>query len=386
MKEGDHLLLRDMPLYWRVRNEKNGRHARIPARLPYEFAYVPELNLLSEKRDEVLLHWLGEIYKAESNVGFLQDGHSLSKGYGGDFLDFIHRQLQSRSVKTIIEIGCGGCYLLERLQQSGYQVTGIDPSPIAIAKGEEKGIRVIPDFYPSPKIDFKPDLIFHVDVFEHVPDPVGFLRQQAEGLNADGLVIINVPDCTNSIARGDISIAFHQHLNSFDDRSLFNTVVAAGMHVVTIEKSKFGGSLYCLASRSKPPVPFVTGVPEENAKNYLAKAAKVQASFESLLNPLIGQNKSVGFYMPLRAIPYLASVNRLDGIRIFDDIAHWHGCFIDGLNIPIENYDDLVSRPVDHLFIMSMTFCDAVRDKVLAKCPGIGITTLNDILDLAEAI
>jgi hypothetical protein len=35
---------------------------------------------------------------------------------------------------------------------------------------------------------------------------------------------------------------------------------------------------------------------------------------------------------------------------------------------------------------MSMTFCDVVRDKVLAKCPGIGITTLNDILDLAEAI
>jgi SAM-dependent methyltransferase len=384
MNNEAQLVINDMPLYWRIRDGVSDRYAGIPARLPYSFEFVPELNLLTERRDEELLHWLGEIYKAESNVGFLQDGHSLSKGYGGDFLEFIQRQLMPRNIKTIIEIGCGGCYLLERLQKSGYEVTGIDPSPIAIAKGKEKGIRVISDFYPSLKIDFKVDLIFHADVLEHVSDPVSFLSQQAEGLNADGFVIINVPDCTKSIARGDFSIAFHQHLNSFDDRSLNNTVVAAGLHVVTIEKSKFGGSLYCLASRKKPVVPFVVEVPEENARSYLGKANKVRVSFSNLLASLVAQNQTIGFYMPLRAIPYLASANHLEGIRFFDDIEHWHHCYFDGIDIPIENYEDLINNPVHHLFIMSLTFADIVKNKIQMECPEVKITTLSDLLDLAE--
>jgi SAM-dependent methyltransferase len=386
MNNEAELVIDDMPLYWRIRDDVLNRHTHIPARLPYSFQFVPELNLITECRSEELLHWLGEIYKAESNVGFLQDGHSLSKGYGGDFLEFIQRQLRLRNIKTVIEIGCGGCYLLERLQKSGYEVTGIDPSPIAIAKGKEKGIRVIPDFYPSPKIQLKADLIFHADVLEHVSDPVSFLRKQADGLNADGSVIINVPDCTKSIARGDISIAFHQHLNSFDDRSLYNTVVAAGLHVVTIEKSKFGGSLYCLASIKKPEVPFLVEVPEENARSYLGRANKVKAIFSNLMASLAAQNKTVGFYMPLRAIPYLASTNHLEGIRFFDDIEHWHHRFFDGIDIPIENYEDLINNPVDHLFIISLTFADIVKYKVQMKCPEVKISTLSDILDLADKV
>ena len=376
----DQVDLHDMPFYWRIRRSAAEKHRSIPARLPYSFALVPELNLVIEKRSDTLLACLKEVYEAESNIGFLQDGHTLSKGYGGDFLDFIQRQAGSRSLRKIVEIGCGGCYLLERLKAAGYDVTGIDPSPIAIAKGKEKGIRVIPHFFPSPEIDFKADLMLHVDVLEHVSDPAGFLRQQKDGLNPGGFLIANVPDCTASIACGDISIASHQHLNSFDDRSLYNTMVAAGLEVVTIEKSKFGGSLYGLASVKKPPAAFHVSVPEENSRNFLAKAAGAQARFEQLAKPLLDQGRSVGFYMPLRAIPYLASIRAAGGYRLFDDIGHWHRGYIDGLDVPIENFDDLVRRPVDHLFIMSLTFGDTVRNKVLAKCPGIRVTTLKGML------
>jgi len=381
MIETDHQLhLRRMPFYWRIRKSTADQHPSIPSRLPYSFSVIPELNLVIEKREETLLACLKEMYEQESNIGFLQDGHNLSEGYGGDFLDFVQRQIASRGVKTIIEIGCGGCYLLEKLRDRGFEVTGVDPSPIAVAKGREKGIRVIPDFYPSHHVDFKADLIFHVDVLEHVPDPVGFLRLQRVGLAPDGVLMINVPDCTASIACGDISIASHQHLNSFDDLSLCNTVAAAGLNVVTIEKSRFGGSLYCLAALQPPSTPFRAGVPAGHAANFISRAVEAQASFQRLAKPLLDRGESVGFYMPLRAVPYLASIDRFEGFRLFDDIAHWHRGYFDGLDVPIENFDDLTHRPVEHLFIMSLTFGSAVRSKVLDRCPDISITTLGDVL------
>jgi SAM-dependent methyltransferase len=372
--------LNEMPFYWRVHKKDATHHPGIPKRLPYSFGVVPELGLLIERRSESLLACLEEVYRAESNVGFMQDGHSLAQGYGGDFLDFIGRVTAPLGIHRVVEIGCGGCYLLEKLRERGYDVTGIDPSPIAASKGKEKSIRVIPDFFPSAQMDFEADLIFHVDVFEHVPDPVGFLRCQREHLSENGYVIINVPDCTSSIAAGDISIAFHQHLNSYDDRSLYNAVVASGLHVVTIEKSKFGGSLYCLASAQKPKAPFKITVPEGRAEEFLLKAARAQARFKALAAPLFAAGVDVGLYMPLRAIPYLASIQQLEGFRLFDDIAHWHRGYIDGLDIAIENFEDLVARPPAHLFIMSLTFGDVVKNKVLARVPNLPITTLKEIV------
>ena len=84
--------------------------------------------------------------------------------------------------------------------------------------------------------------------------------------------------------------------------------------------------------------------------------------------------------MPLRAIPYLASIRRLEGFRLFDDIAHWHRGYVDGLAVPIENFEDLVARPPEHLFIMSLTFGEAVKKKVHDRLPGLPVTTLGDIL------
>lgn len=372
--------LNEMPFYWRLHDRGAPAHPGIPQRLPYSFGVDPALGLLIERRNPSLLACLEEVYRAESNVGFMQDGHSLAKGYGGDFLDFIGRATAPLGIRRVVEIGCGGCYLLEKMRDMGFEVTGVDPSPIAVAKGKEKGIRVIADFFPSPLMDFKADLIFHVDVFEHVPDPVEFLKRQRERLSDNGYVIINVPDGSSSIAAGDISIAFHQHLNNYDDRSLYNAVVAAGLHVVMIEKSKFGGSLYCLASVGPPAVPFQVSVPEGRAEAFLRKAAGAQARFRAIAEPLFAAGKELGFYMPLRAIPYLASIKRLEGVRLFDDIAHWHGRYIDGMDVAIENYEDLVARPPAHLFIMSLTFGDVVKGKVLARVPGLPITTLKDIV------
>ena len=84
--------------------------------------------------------------------------------------------------------------------------------------------------------------------------------------------------------------------------------------------------------------------------------------------------------MPLRSFPYLSAANLLDKVRLFDDINHWHMGYIDGSNTPIENFDDLLSNPVDHLFIMSLSYGKILRKKVNSYLPDTKVTILEDIL------
>ncbi len=373
------LKIKSFPFYWRINNKIN-THPYIPSKLPYTFKVMENTNLLIEKRNQKLLAHLNQVYKEDSNIGFLRKGHSLAKGYGEDFYKFLKYTLKFLKGKKILEIGCGGCYLLERLKKLDYEVCGIDPAPIAKRSGKEKKIKIIKDFYPSKKINFSPDLIFHVDVLEHIPNPLSILKEHYKNLNENGFAVINVPDNTEGVSLGDISIATHQHVNSFTEKSLRNLVEKSGMSVVEIQKSGYGGSLYCLASKKKINQKKKINKDYNNEnKNFFSKSKKIIKKFNETLNLSLRKKKTVGFYMPLRAFPYIASHKTPFKYRLFDDQKHWHKRYIDGENTKIENYEDLLKDPVDHLFIMSSTFGEKVKKKILKKIGKIKITLINDL-------
>lgn len=377
----NEMAIGSLPFYWRIKYNKEELHPSLPGRMDYTFEYLPELDLIQHKRTPALLSTLERMYLENSNIGFLQDGHNLAKGYGEDFYNFLIKLIKSYHVKNILEIGCGACYLLEKLKRDGANVSGIDPSPIAIKAGELKDINVIPDFFPSKQMMIKQDLIFHVDVLEHVPNPIDFLEEQKNCLSENGIIVINVPDCSETIKNGDISIALHQHLNNFDLLSLANVIESAGLRVVDIQRSGFGGSLYAVATKIRMFESSFIKPKERNGADYFARATKAFSKFENDVLPLLSAGQSVGFYMPLRAFPYLSMAGVQEGYRLFDDINHWHRGFVDGSNIAIENFDDLIQNPVNHLFIMSFTFGKSVKNKILKKISGINIKTIQEILE-----
>ena len=373
------MMLGELPFYWRIKSSADELHPFLPSRMKYTFEYVPELDLLQSLATEELSVTLSRMYKEDANIGFLKDEHTLAKSYGGDFLVCLNKYLEKYSIENILEIGCGGCLLLEDLAKRNYNVQGVDPSPVAVRAGKKKNIEVIQDFFPSEKLQKVPDLIFHVDVFEHVTDPVKFLKQQKQFLSDTGIIIINVPDCTDTIKVGDISIAQHQHVNSFDVSSLAHVIMAAGLNIIDIEKSGYGGSLYGIATKRSDIKKYVMPS-QKNGKQFFKKSETSLKRFTDKLAPLINQKKIIGFYMPLRAFPYLSNIKMPINIRIFDDIAHWHNGFIDGFDFPIENFDDLLENPVEHLFIMSLTFGEALEAKINDQIPGIKVHRLDQII------
>ena len=375
------LKISEFPFYWRI-NNKSVVHRHIPSRLPYSFGIMKNTSILIENRSQKLLRDLNLVYKQNANIGFLINGHSLAKGYGEDFYKFLKSSLKYLKGKKILEIGCGGCYLLEKLKKLNYDVYGVDPSPFAKKMGNEKKIKIIKDFYPTKKIRFLFDMIFHVDVLEHISDPLLLLKEHYKNLKYGGYIIVNVPDSTNAVLLGDISMATHQHLNNFTKNSLYNLVEKSGFKVIKLTKSGFGGSLYCLALKKKGKYKKKIKDKESynESKNFFLKSKIVINRFKKILHLSLKQKKSIGFYMPLRAFPYIAKFNKPFKCRFFDDQTHWHKKFIDGEPTVIENYNDLLKNPVDHLFIMSTTFGKEVKKKILKKLPKIEITLIKDLL------
>ncbi len=101
----------------------------------------------------------------------------------------------------VLDVGCGGGYLLEELARRGYTGVGIDLSPesVAIARarllergaGDSLDARV-GSAYEPPQGPF--DLVCLTDVLEHLEDPRGCLKALREQMAPGGLLVISTPN------------------------------------------------------------------------------------------------------------------------------------------------------------------------------------------------
>lgn len=380
------IVIEKLPFYWRLTPASVATKNVVSDRMPFIFGFDENTGTVIQKRNPAVLNALETVYKEEYNIGYLQDTNEIAKPYGVDFIRYLKSAINLRvGMQKLLEIGCGGCIVLESLKKDGHQVLGIDSSPFAANEGKKKNIPVMTGFFPLTELDDKFDVIFHVDVLEHIANPVEFLKSHAGNLRDDGIVIVNVPDATESIDIGDVSMAMHQHLNYFTETTLKATLECAGLRVESIEKAKYGGSLYATGRKENGKLNFSIDLPGSSRKfeYFQAKAHQnLRAFTEISKSMLLDGHCQLGYYVPLRALPYISAAGFESGFRLFDDTAHWHGCVFDGVDVPIENFEDLKRNPLKNIVIMSLTFGEVIKKKInLEFGESIRVITLSELVD-----
>lgn len=358
-----------LPFYWRLTNEVIPPEG-IPDRMPFSLEYKD--GLLVQSRTRELLDSLEHIYNLDYNIGYIQDGYEIAKGYFEDFREYLLEQVQASGPNLeIVEIGCGGATLLRELATLGHNVTGVDPSPVSIRASQKYNLKLVPDFFTSETEIGAPDLVYHMDVLEHVENPISFLVAQRTKMKPGAKLVISVPDATESLELGDLSICMHQHLQYFTRESLVNTVEKAGFIVDHITQANFGGSLYLTAHASNHQTQ-----PNTQLRPQLLDFDRFMQSrdlFDRKLNQDMEDFGEVAFYVPLRAMPYLyTGRNRLSegNVRFFDDTKHWYGCHFDGSSVEIENISDFIENPPPVVYIMSLTFGDLIEKRIKSSMSG----------------
>ena len=383
----NNFIIDDLPFYWRLSPSIGSCKNIVEDFYSFEFELNIKYGLLIQKRNTDVLSSLTKIYKENYNIGILQDvnlDNDIGKSYSKDFIDYLDKVLLKNSyINKILEVGCGDCIVLKKLMNKGYDVVGIDPGPLAYEAGVKKNIKVITDFFPSLLLNEKVDLIFHVDVLEHINNFEEFLSSQYDLLNENGVIIVNVPDASESFRIGDISLAMHEHLNYFTDDSLQNILESIGFRDVTVNKSSYGGSLYAIGYRNKKVMISKNPKKIDSYIKFTNYAIKNSNKFNKYITDILSdKNKTLGFYVPLRALPYISKSSFIKGFRFFDDTPHWHYKFFDGINVKIENFTDLKKDPVTDIIVMSLTFGKTIKNLVNNEFKGkVNVISLNDLID-----
>ncbi|WP_019946985.1 class I SAM-dependent methyltransferase [Hymenobacter aerophilus] len=106
------------------------------------------------------------------------------------------KSLQLAPTAAILEIGCSGGPLMQRLRATGYSdVTGIDVSESAIAMAHQRGVpnASVMDGAALTFADSRFDLVIASDVLEHIENEATALHEWNRVLKPNGQLIVFVP-------------------------------------------------------------------------------------------------------------------------------------------------------------------------------------------------
>ncbi len=133
---------------------------------------------------------------------------------------------------TVLDFGCGGGYILERLP--GNQKYGIDINPVAREIAQQKGITVFEklDNLPSQK---KFDVIISHHTLEHVQNPARILKQLKIYLKKNGTLICVVPIDDWRNQKKYTTKDINHHLYTWTPLLLGNLFVQCGYTIQSIK-------------------------------------------------------------------------------------------------------------------------------------------------------
>ena len=140
---------------------------------------------------------------------------------------------------SLLEVGCGSGQFLALARARGYQVAAVEPNPESARTARQLGIDVeqalIEDSALPPKSQ---DVVFHIDLLSHFPDPVRALRKMAELVKPGGIVCFEVGAA--ALARGWYPFVgrpgYPQHRWHFTERAIHVLLERAGLQVHAVRR------------------------------------------------------------------------------------------------------------------------------------------------------
>ena len=111
-------------------------------------------------------------------------------------LDREYRNLmRPRKNETLLDVGCGGLFFLQKALSIGYEVVGLDTDPVVIKNGRDAGIKMVQGDLSTPELKFQSfDVITMSHVIEHLPDPSNALELCYRLLKPGGRIWIETPN------------------------------------------------------------------------------------------------------------------------------------------------------------------------------------------------
>ena len=214
---------------------------------------------------------------------------------------------------SLLEVGCGEGYYLAAAREAGYEIAGMEPHPRrAEHAGTMLGIpidrRHIEEVAAEPRFD----VVFHIDLLAHFPDPERGLRAMTGLLRPGGVLCFEV-GLVAGRARGWYrrmpDMALDRHRVLFSERSLATLLRRTGLEIVRQRRYGLGIDLLLtrlydrLLRRGGPGRPLAPERFDDQRRGGLLRYLKNYALRYRLgaLTPAFGPGTALVVARPIRA-------------------------------------------------------------------------------------
>ena len=158
------------------------------------------------------------------------------QAYGARVLQALRRH--APQARSVVEAGCGAGGAMSVLHEAGLQVAGCDHSARLVRFGQSKGMHSLV-VGGIEHLQQRVEAVYLHHVFEHLGDPVGFLRRCKELVGTSGLVLLIVPDIARidrfAFPGGDVRLFLHvAHKFNYSRRGLAMLAARAGYAIEPI--------------------------------------------------------------------------------------------------------------------------------------------------------
>ena len=156
----------------------------------------------------------------------------------------------------LLDVGCGAGKFLYRMRELGWEVTGLDFSPRAVAAVRANGIKALEGTLPHAELQAGSfDVVCMRHTLEHVPEPRVTLRCAWDLLDRGGMLLIQVPNFrtwdVKWFADEALALDLPRHLLHFTPETLKSLMEREGMTNVAVRQASHVSWIRKGASRTK---------------------------------------------------------------------------------------------------------------------------------------
>jgi glycosyltransferase involved in cell wall biosynthesis len=215
----------------------------IPTYYGDEICYVDGMKYAKDVSTDVVRYRLGKMGFDSGDFGGVGEEYGLKQADSSHAT--ILRWLEARPTANILDLGCSGGLLSERVRALGHKITGVDV--IEIDGVRERVDRFIPaDLDKGIPAEARDgglyDVVLCADILEHVRQPEQLMRQAREVLAPGGVLVTSVPNFGHWYARTRTMLGLFDydqrglldngHVRFFTRRGLLRRIRSAGFTVV----------------------------------------------------------------------------------------------------------------------------------------------------------
>ncbi len=325
---------------------------------------------LNEELRAMIRSYYGSSHSCPCATHGQQSNYSQALTYA--FLDCYDRLGGDARPDRVLEIGCQSGYLLDLFRQRGSgRILGVEPGDIAPYQGNDGPVEILRgSFGPDLVQEDGFDLIYALQVFEHIEQPCEFLDLARTLLAPQGRLLLAVPNEEHSLLHGNLGMVMLQHFNYFTPVTLTHLLANRGFRILG-SITRRDSSLYVLAEKDSTPREPVSL--DASGLDVLVEdfSRKVDENLHRVRDIVNRSDGATGFYGVNGSLPNIFSwLPELadEAIMIFDgDQFKWNRRF-SGVPFPVSP-PCLLNRTSDVL-IVPFRLQEIIHDEISKSLPS----------------